>query len=40
MDVTVVDILHKDKHDDRVRAGGVDPSAFGYINKSGEDVEV
>ncbi len=39
-DTTVVDILHKDKHDDRVRAAGVDPSAFRHINEAGEDVEV
>ena len=28
------------KHGDRVRAVGVDPSAFRHINETGEDVEV
>ena len=39
-DATVVDILHEDEHGDRVRAAGVDPSAFRHINEAGEDVEV
>jgi hypothetical protein len=39
-DSTVVDILHEDEHDDRVRAAGVDPSAFRHINEVREDVEV
>ena len=39
-DATVVDILHENKHGDRVRAAGVDPSAFRHINEAGEDVEV
>ena len=29
-----------DEHGDRVRAAGVDPSAFRHINEAGEDVEV
>jgi len=39
-DATVVDILHEDEHGDRVRAAGLDPSAFRHINEAGEDVEV
>ncbi len=36
----VIYILNHDKHVDRVRAAGVDPIAFRYINKAMEDVEV
>jgi hypothetical protein len=39
-DATVVDILHEDEYDDRVRTAGVDPSDFRNINEAGEDVEV
>ncbi len=39
-DATVVDILYEDEHGDRVRAAGIDPSAFRHINEAGEDVEV
>ena len=39
-DTTVVDILNQYEHDDRIRAAGVDPIVFRYINETGEDVEV
>jgi len=36
----VIYILNHDKHGDRVRAAGVEPIAFRYINKTVEDVKV
>ena len=38
-DATVVDILHKDKHVDRVRAAGVDPSVSTRLERTSRSAE-